>query len=232
MVDPSASFSHGWRGVLIRRGLLEKYLGWAIGDGETAQMWRDVWLSSTAKECPMDPNPEMSTNLKVADLFKEHSKEWDNNLIETLFPLLMESIMSINPSVWGGEDARIWLKKTFGPYSAKPCYFAALEHKQSNDQVPHSITHDWVQDVWKVPMAPKLKLFIWKAKRGTPPIGENLAIRQIVSSPKCIHCDESESLLHLFFTCLFAKQVWELLPVSEGIQGLPPTSFHAGWKAI
>ncbi|KAH0911115.1 hypothetical protein HID58_034436, partial [Brassica napus] len=31
----------------------------------------------------------------------------------------------------------------------------------------------------------------------------------------CPHCSNPETAVHLFFTCPFARQVWDLIPVSQ-----------------
>ncbi|KAL9840111.1 putative reverse transcriptase zinc-binding domain-containing protein [Arabidopsis thaliana] len=38
------------------------------------------------------------------------------------------------------------------------------------------------------------------------PVGENLKTRGINQTAACSHCNESETGLHLFFHCTFAKQ--------------------------
>ena len=77
----------------------------------------------------MGPIPELEMDMKVAELFKDQTKEWDAYKIENHFPLLSDTINTIKPSKWGGEDKRIWLKQTSGSYSAKSGYYAAMEIK-------------------------------------------------------------------------------------------------------
>ena len=48
-------------------------------------------------------------------------------------------------------------------------------------QVHHQ---DWIQDLWKIPMTPKIKLLIWKIKHGALPVGEVLMTRQIIPNSK------------------------------------------------
>lgn len=40
---------------------------------------------------------------------------------------------------------------------------------------------------------------------------DNLAKRQKVEDPNCIFCLEPESIQHLFFECVVAKQCWKLI---------------------
>lgn len=58
-VQPPASCSHGWRGILIGRDLLKLHLGWAIGNGEQVSAWNDDWLSMAECKRPMGPPTRM-----------------------------------------------------------------------------------------------------------------------------------------------------------------------------
>lgn len=106
-VKSPASCSHGWRGILIGRDLLNEQLGWAIGNGESISVWNDQWLYVDRQGCPMGPAPESTKDLTVSDLFRDQTREWDARKIGQLFPPLQETIMSIKPSKCGGVDKRI-----------------------------------------------------------------------------------------------------------------------------
>lgn len=54
--------------------------------------------------------------------------------------------------------------------------------------------------------------------------------RHIKANVKCIHCEDSESILHLFFHCPFAQKVWELLLVVTGFDPMRINSFNEGWR--
>lgn len=150
--------------------------------------------------------------------------------IENLFPLLQGTIMAIKPSKCGGNDKRIWLNHSTGQYTAKSDYFIALEKNYPMLMEPKVHHQDWNQDIWKVPMTPKIKLLIWKIKHGALPVGEVLMARHIIPSSKCIRCDCSESIIHLFFQCHFARKVWDLVPVSGGFRCDQVETFDEGWK--
>ena len=227
---PSAC-SHGWRGILIGRDLINEQLGWAIGNGESVSVWNDQWLYADRKGSPIGPAPESSKDLKVADLFREQTRVWDSQKIEDLFPLLQGTIMSIKPSKCGGSDKRIWLNQSSGQYTAKSGYFVALQKNYPMLAEPQVHHQDWIQDLWKIPMTPKIMLLIWKIKHGALPVGEVLRARQIIPNSKCIRCDCSETIIHLFFHCEFARKVWELIPVSGGFNCDQVVNFDAAWKS-
>ena len=65
----SSSCSHGWRGIMAGRDLIAENTGWAVGNGESLNIWDSPWLSLTAQERPMGPAPEALVNTTVAELF-------------------------------------------------------------------------------------------------------------------------------------------------------------------
>ena len=169
--------------------------------------------------------------MKVAELLQAQSRDWDERKINHHLPLISESIRSIKPSKWGGADRQIWLKQTSRNYSAKSGYYVALEKHHPDILTPQENSHDWLKDIWKVQMAPKQKILLSKILHGALPVGEVLVARQVLSTPKCIRCDSSESILHLFYHCSYAQKVWEFGPVTRAIARLQVNSFAAGWKA-
>lgn len=82
----SPSSSHGWRSVLIGRDLLSKQLGWMVGTGESISVWEDSWLSNCEQLKPYGPAPEHLQHLKVSNLLKQGTCEWDLEKVEGILP--------------------------------------------------------------------------------------------------------------------------------------------------
>lgn len=69
---------------------------------------------------------------------------------------------------------------------------------------------------WKLDVPSKVKIFIWKALRGTVPGYAILAARHIPVSPQCPVCKSgAENIKHLLFTCDRAHKVWKSLGISD-----------------
>lgn len=137
-----------------------------------------------------------------------------------LLPHLKEKILSIKPSKNGGEDKRIWLRKTSGEYTTKTGYYAALEAKQNLVNFNNGVEWNWLRDVWKLTVPPKLKLFLWKMKQGALPVNRRLQILMITPTAKCVFCEAEETTLPRFFHCPLARQFWELTPFAATIDTL------------
>lgn len=155
--SPPSSCSHGWRGLLIGRDLLKNHTGWAIGDGQEANIWNEPWLSTSEWEAPIGPPTRDSEFVKVASLFLPNEKDWDSGKVQLLLPHLHDKILSIKTSKQGGQGKRIWLKKSSGIYSSKTGYYAALEAKRLQEGTPQIEDRTWLSDVWKLTIPPKDK---------------------------------------------------------------------------
>lgn len=211
MVEEVSSISHGWRRVLIGRGLLLKKVAWAVGDDQSINVWQDPWLSMTKQERPMGPPTEQSIDLLVSDLMIEGTRQWDRLKIRRLFPAYEEKILCLKPSITRVRDKLYWLGTKSGEYTAKSGYFSAIE--EDNEMEVVEAAFNWKKNVWNLACAPKVKHFSWKLLKRALPVGERLVERHIDADPKCKRCGKSESSTHLFF------------PLSIRSKGLASSSF-------
>lgn len=209
----SSSASHGWRGVVAGCNLLKLQTGKAIGNGNTTSVWKDSWFCSTTKTVPFGPPTEATRDLVVSDLLIRWSGEWNRTMVESVLPELAEEIYLVKPSLLKAEDAFCWLKTKTGDYSVKSGYYALREETSIQRTLPPTVTSfDWQKFVWRENTSPKLKLFLWKLCRGALPLRANLQGRGIITTGTCPHCNNPETTYHLFFSCPFALQVWDLVP--------------------
>lgn len=102
--------SHGWRSVLVGRDLLKKQLGWMIGAGIEINVWNDPWLSPTEQERPYGPAPEAYKDIKVSELLRANTREWDIEKLESILPFHKEQILKLRPSKRRDKDELVWLK--------------------------------------------------------------------------------------------------------------------------
>ena len=91
---------------------------------------------------------------------------------------------------------------------------------------------DWNIGVWKLNVAPKIKLFLWKTFQGALPVGDRLISRNIAGDHKCIRCGLTESIHHLFFQCEFAQRVWTLTPIHPNVEGNGLIDFPVNWACL
>lgn len=211
--------SHGWRSIMIGRDIIVSNSGWAVGNGAKINIWDSPWLSLTEQSRPTGPAPEEFLQLMVSDLFLQGKKDWDIEKIRSILPSEEQRILAIKPSLSGAPDKLIWLHNDSGEFTTKSGYKAIASHLENFPTNHHQETaFNWKKNVWKLHIAPKIKLFLWKTFHGALPVGTQLRARQINIEGKCKSCGLPESINHLFLECSFAQEVWNCAPVSPGIE--------------
>lgn len=87
--------------------------------------------------------------------------------------------------------------------------------------------------VWKIPTAPKIKTFIWRAVSNAIPVGELLVKRGIKMDPVCQACGfQGESTNHIIFHCSVARQVWALANVPYPENGFDKVSHFSNFHTL
>ena len=215
-IAPSQSCSHGWRSILHGRDLLKENLGKSIGNGQTAKIWKDSWISLDKILKPMGPIKESALDLTVADLLTSKLK-WNKQRIEELLPDLAEQIQCLKPSSTGAEDSFIWHQTASGIYSTKSGYFAATSHNHHTQLTRAEGEFSWIRDIWAGKFSPKMKTFLWSIVHKAISLGSNLQRRGMTSATPCVRCQDTENEMHCFFNCQYAKNVWDLIPLSKAV---------------
>lgn len=218
--------------MLLGRDLLVKKLGWVIGDGMSINIRDNPWLSLNDPLRPMGPPSEVSVSLKVADLFIQNPKEWDQEKIRLLLPKYEQCIKRLKPSCKGTPDKLVWLGTKTGCYTTKSGYYAAVNDDENKGFGQIEGDFSWKKNVWNQSCAPKIKVFAWKILKGALPVGVRLLERHIVADHHCKRCGAPESIIHLFFQCRFAQQVWRLAPFTTELDSSGMIYLGENWTAL
>ena len=114
----------------------------------------------------------------------------------------------------GSPDQPVWLLESSGKYSVKSFY------KLINfGGIPSVIKND----IWKIKVPPNIHVFLWLVYYNKSLTRDNLAKRRHVEDMSCVFCSEPETIQHLFFDCIVARHVWDLVPDSFNV--IAPDSF-------
>jgi hypothetical protein len=100
------------------------------------------------------------------------------------------------------EDQLIWTYETNGVYSSKSMY--ALVNFRG-------VTPVYLPAVWDLKIPPRIQIFLWLLSQNKIMTRDNLRRRGIPKPMECSFCREFESVQHLFFDCIVARQVWGLV---------------------
>jgi len=65
-----------------------------------------------------------------------------------------------------------------------------------------------VSAVWSLKIPPRVHFFLWLLAKNKVLTRDNLSLRRKVEDESCLFCNEKESVFHLFFDCVVAKQIW------------------------
>jgi hypothetical protein len=65
--------------------------------------------------------------------------------------------------------------------------------------------------IWKLHVPPRIQIFLWLLSNNKLLTRDNLNKRRKVDDLSCLFCNEQESCNHLFFGCVVAKYLWEMV---------------------
>lgn len=150
----------------------------------------------------------------------------------------VKQILSIPVNHYGIEDHMFWNMDKKSYFSVKSAYKLAhsLSHTPSTVAETSKARDDnkrmW-RRVWKLPIKPKLKHFLWRCLHNWLATGGAIRQRGMEMDDVCKRCGlAKETRDHMFFQCPDSLLVWKLAPLNwEGIQHLTD-SFEAWWKSI
>lgn len=137
-------------------------------------------------------------------------------MIEGLVPpWLVEEILTIPLSKSLCKDKLVWMHNKSGKFTVKLCYHMLHECKEDYGLSAASFCSQvqplfW-KELWKLKIATKVKLFIWKAMGNHLPTEANLQTRKIIPESMCpIWEDRHETLEHVLLGCSWSMRIWFL----------------------
>jgi hypothetical protein len=110
---------------------------------------------------------------------------------------LLQTLVTSVPS--SEEDRPVWLLEASGVYSVKS-YYNMINWGGVSTPV-------W-KNFWKILVPHRYLVFHWLAFHNKILTRDNLDKRCPVSDKTCLFCCEDESVHHLLFECVVAKEVW------------------------
>lgn len=155
---------------------------------------------------------------EVKDLFISGTNVWDIAKLQSLFtPEDIQRILSIRPSMINGQDRIRWKFGSWGTYTVKTGYHIQRlidMDEQQRQVISTSQTHlrnSMLTKLWRVNIAPKIKIFWWKTLHNGLPVTENLRKRGCKISNLCQICgEEIETIDHMMLQCRVAWKIWSM----------------------
>ena len=209
--------SHFWMGLM---GVKEQFLRlgrFKVSDGSQIRFWEDRWLGGAPlKEVyPSLYNIASRKQSIVAEVLRSvpinitfRRALVGNKLLD--WQDLIGRIASIN--LQDGRNSFCWDLHSNGRFSVKSMYAYLI-----NNGLKVS------QDIWRLRIPLKVKIFIWFLRRGVILTKDNLAKRNWRGNQNYCYCSKLESIQHLFFDCVVAKALWRAIHMVLGLKPPPST---------
>ena len=114
------------------------------------------------------------------------------------------------------EDSLIWQLENKGVYSTSSLYHVINFR---------GVIPVFIPALWKLNVPPRVHVFLWLLSHNKIMTKDNLRKRQIIKPEECLFCSDKESVQHLMFECIVAKNIWAI--ISETFAVNIGTSFES-----
>jgi len=164
----------------------------------------------------LDQSVVPDIDIKVS-AFITSDKQWDYaKLSQYLPPSIIQTIQSIPLPITDVADSFCWGYSGSGEFSTKSATWKA------HDNIPGDQPKWKYRSIWKLDVAPKIRVFLWQLCHNSLPARGTLLRRGIHLDPLCPSCSgDIEDMDHIFMKCPLARQVWDLAVAHHWIPANP-----------
>jgi ribonuclease HI len=172
------------------------------------------WLRTKHGCYVTSPQKQEVYNLKVQQLLLPDMKRWDEEKINSLFPIeIARDILEVPLLDLVREDRLVWSEENNGVYSVRSGYKRIMKER-SKGYGPRSV-EGW-GSIWKLLTPPKAKHLLWRVCKDCLPTRTRLRNRFVQCPEECPLClTHVEDEWHLFFTCEAVKEAWNTMNLSH-----------------
>ena len=94
----------------------------------------------------------------------------------------------------------VWTLSSKGMFSLQPVYkFITFR----------GVLPIFIPAMWKLKVPPRIYFFLWLLSKELKCLLEKILARKNLDDTNCVFCTEKESVEHIFFECVVAKQLWQ-----------------------
>ncbi|VFQ76132.1 unnamed protein product, partial [Cuscuta campestris] len=154
-----ANPSSCWRSILESQSLLLEGIRRRVGNGRDTLIWDSPWLNDSQQPCILTERPPFMPNLPVEFLIESGSGHWKEEVVREWFlPVDVQRILAL-PLGTISDDNWYWEGPSQGAYSVKEGY------RRSVGELTVCPGFSKWRQLWRVSVAPKLKVCVWRALR-------------------------------------------------------------------
>jgi hypothetical protein len=172
-------------------------------------VWTSPWIPTILNFTPEPWHPSLPDlyPLSIADLINQSISSWNLDILKFLFhPHSVAEIQKICPRATG--DAILWTPSSSGEFTTKSMHHHITSLRQV--QLSPLPASTW-KGLWKLKIQHRLRLFLWKLIWNILPTRTRISasIPNAMIDTSCSLCSSNtDSILHLFFSCPIARVVW------------------------
>jgi hypothetical protein len=186
-----------------------------VGDGKSTSFWQDAWCGSTPL-CESFPEIFHICNEQEITVADAAAHGWNFSFRRYLSPELTAQVHGLlgivrQVNLSHERDRPVWKWTKNGIFSVKSMYNHLCRHGRAR-----SFKH-----LWKSRIPLKIKIWLWLIWHNAIATKDNLLKRNWSGSASCQFCHQNETISHLFFECVAAKDVWSTVAVAIGANDRP-----------
>ncbi|KAK9716250.1 hypothetical protein RND81_06G221100 [Saponaria officinalis] len=207
--------SYTWRSIWGACEVLNLGIRKRIENGLSTRIWSDPWVPGTQSRRIISPNNGVPETL-VSELLDDVEGGWNVAKVRSLFlPFEQERVLNIRISESRPNDIWCWDPERNGIYSVRSAYRVLRDENSGGIEASDNSEDKWLwNQVWAMPVLPRIKVFFWQLCNESIPTKKNLASRLSTMDTLCPMCHtQEESCIHLLRGCGWAGRVWEGLGV-------------------
>jgi hypothetical protein len=201
---------------------------WNLGNGMQVKFWEDTWFGSSPLAVQFwDLYNICNEQLAVV------AQVWDGTNLKLTFrrifsDKLMEQWYELEQICTGISfssdcDSLIWTYTASGTYTSSSLY-KIITHR--------GIIPLFIPSIWSLTVPPRIHIFLWLLSNNKLMTRDNLEKRNMGKPTQCEFCGEPESITHLFFDCIVAREIWTSVSMFLKVQiGTTYESIARFWPA-
>ncbi|XP_057449118.1 uncharacterized protein LOC130740498 [Lotus japonicus] len=201
-VEPKATDSPIWKGILKARDQLKEGFKFRLGNGETS-LWYGDWSGDGALARKVLYVDMHDVQLSLRDVISNGN--WNLGNVYTLIPPeFVQQLHNIEPRIsHSRRDVWIWDKGETGCYSVKEAYQWLHRLKY-----PLAVAGDW-RWVWSLKVPERVRFFVWLVLHQSIQTNAYRYRCNMTATPNCSRCSATEEdALHCLRDCPHSREIW------------------------
>jgi hypothetical protein len=179
---------------------------WLPRNGKSVKFWEDTWFGTAPLAIQFwDLYCMCNENVKtIAEVWvnKELRLSFRRNFSANLGQLWDELCAVVGQVELNQvSDSLVWYYEKSGTYSTH--YYAVISFR--------GVTPVFLPAIWNIQVPLKIHLFLWLLSHNRLATVDNLNKKGLKKSVQCNFYNGEETVKHLFFDCVVARAVWDMI---------------------